>query len=309
MIEGIKLQLYPNNKQKAIFSKMFENSRFLWNIMLDMTKERYSNNPKLKLLNGFALNNLLPFLKKEYPFLKDSDSSSLQVDNENLVKAWRSAFTNPKYFSKPLFKSKNFPKKSYTGKSRLIILKKRYIKIPKVGVIKCSDTDQIKGKIKRYTVSLSHGKYYLGLQLEVPDRPPLPKTGKSIGIALSGSELAVLSNGIILENFKNNPHKQGRYEDKAENRHKDYLHKLTKKLVRDYDIIVMEDFKNITIGEQQLTNPSWNKFKSMLTYKCSWAGKRLIFVAPLHSNQARLEGAYDLNELAKRILKRGSLLN
>lgn len=47
----------------------------------------------------------------------------------------------------------------------------------------------------------------------------------------------------------------------------------------------------------------------MLTYKCSWAGKKLILIAPLHSNQARLEGAYALNELAKRILKRGSLLN
>ena len=309
MIEGIKLQLYPNNKQKAIFSKMFENSRFLWNIMLDMTKERYSNNPKLKLLNSFGLNNLLPFLKKEYPFLKDSDSSSLQVDNENLVKAWRNFFNNPKYFSKPRFKSKNFPKKSYTGKSRLTILKKRYIKIPKVGVIKCSDTNQIKGKIKRYTVSFSHGKYYLGLQLEVPDRLPLPKTGKSIGIALSGIELAVLSDGTVLENFKNKYHKQGRYEDKEENRHRDYLHKLTTKLVRDYDLIVLEDFKNITTGNRQLTNPSWYLFKAMLTYKCSWAGKKLILIAPLHSNQARLEGAYALNEIAKRILKRGSLLN
>ncbi len=47
----------------------------------------------------------------------------------------------------------------------------------------------------------------------------MPKTGKSIGIALSGIELAVLSDGTVLENFKNKYHKHGRYEDKEENRH------------------------------------------------------------------------------------------
>lgn len=304
MIKGIKLQLYPNREQEAALFQMFENSRFIWNTMLGMVEERYKNNPNLKTLNNFALNNLLPCLKQEYPDLKKSDSSSLQIDNENLAKAWRSFFTNPKFFRKPRFKSPKYPKQSYTGKSRLTVLKRRYIQIPKLGVVKCSDTRQIEGKIKRYTVSCNRGKYYLSLQVEVPDRLPLPKTGANIGIALSGVELAVLSDGTVLENFKNKYHKQGRYEDKAANRHKDYLHKLTTRIVRDYDVIVMEDFKTIK-ENPRLNNPSWQLFKSMLTYKCLWAGKQLILIAPLHSNQARLEGAYDLNEIAIRVLKRG----
>ena len=303
MIKGVKLRLYPNQKQKAALAQMFENSNFVWNTMLSMVLERYKNNPELKILNNFALNNLLPCLKQEYPQLKKSDSSSLQLDNESLAKAWRNSFTNPKYFRKPRFKSSNYSQ-SYTGKSRLTILKRRYLRIPKIGIIKCSDTNQIEGKIKRYTVSLNCGKYYLSLQVEVPDRLPLPKTGENIGIALSGVELAVLSDGTVLENFKNKYHKQGRYEDKAENRHKDYLHKLTTRMVKDYDVIVMEDFKTIK-ENPRLNNPSWQLFKSMLTYKCSWAGKELILITPLHSNQARLEGAYDLNEIAIRVLKRG----
>lgn len=299
MIKGVKLRLYPNQKQKADLVQMFENSNFVWNIMLRMLLKRYKNNPELKTLNNFALNNLLPCLKQEYPQLKKSDSSSLQLDNENLAKAWRNSFTNPKYFRKPRFKSSNYSK-SYTGKSRLTILKRRYLRIPKIGIIKCSDTNQIEGKIKRYTVSLNRGKYYLSLQVEVPDRLPLPKTGENIGIALSGSKLAVLSDGTVIDNFKNKQQKKSHND----NRHKDFLHKLTTKIVRSYDLIVLEDFKNIR-ENPKLTNPSWQLFKSMLSYKCSWFGKELILIDPLHSNQARLEGGYDLNELAERILKRG----
>lgn len=299
MIKGVKLRLYPNQKQKAVLVQMFENSNFVWNTMLSMVLERYKNNPELKILNNFALNNLLPCLKQEYPQLKKSDSSSLQLDNESLAKAWRNSFTNPKYFRKPRFKSSNYSQ-SYTGKSRLTILKRRYMRIPKIGIIKCSNTNQIEGKIKRYTVSLNHGKYYLSLQVEVPDRLPLPKTGENIGIALSGSKLAVLSDGTVIDNFKNKQQKKSHND----NRHKDFLHKLTTKIVRSYDIIVLEDFKNIR-ENPRLNNPSWQLFKSMLTYKCLWAGKQLILIAPLHSNQARLEGAYDLNEIAIRVLKRG----
>ena len=299
MIKGVKLRLYPNQKQKADLVQMFENSNFVWNIMLRMLLKRYKNNPELKTLNNFALNNLLPCLKQEYPQLKKSDSSSLQLDNENLAKAWRNSFTNPKYFRKPRFKSSNYSK-SYTGKSRLTILKRRYLRIPKIGIIKCSDTNQIEGKIKRYTVSLNRGKYYLSLQVEVPDRLPLPKTGENIGIALSGSKLAVLSDGTVIDNFKNKQQKKSHND----NRHKDFLHKLTTKIVRSYDLIVLEDFKNIR-ENPKLTNPSWQLFKSILSYKCSWFGKELILIDPLHSNQARLEGGYDLNELAERILKRG----
>lgn len=299
MIKGVKLRLYPNQKQKAALVQMFENSNFVWNTMLSMVLERYKNNPELKILNNFALNNLLPCLKQEYPQLKKSDSSSLQLDNESLAKAWRNSFTNPKYFRKPRFKSSNYSQ-SYTGKSRLTILKRRYLRIPKIGIIKCSDTNQIEGKIKRYTVSLNRGKYYLSLQVEAPDRLPLPKTGENIGIALGGSKLAVFSDGTVIDNFKNKQQKKSHND----NRHKDFLHKLTTKIVRSYDIIVLEDFKNIR-ENPKLTNPSWQLFKSMLSYKCSWFGKELILIDPLHSNQARLEGGYDLNELAGRILKRG----
>ena len=92
MLQGIKLRLYPNYKQQLLLKQMFGNSRFLHNKMLDMMNERYKNNPFLPTLNWVALNNLLPLVKQEHPHLKDSDSSSLQVDNQTLIKSWKNFF-------------------------------------------------------------------------------------------------------------------------------------------------------------------------------------------------------------------------
>lgn len=66
-----------------------------------MMNERYKNNPDLPMLNWVALNNLLPLVKQEYPHLKESDSSSLQVDNQTLIQSWKNFFANPKQFGKP----------------------------------------------------------------------------------------------------------------------------------------------------------------------------------------------------------------
>ena len=202
MLLGFKLRLYPNKEQKVLLGQMFGNSRFLHNKMLNMMNERYKNNPDLPMLNWVALNNLLPLVKQEYPHLTDSDSSSLQVDNQTLIKSWKNFFSNPKHFGKPQFKSRKHSRQSYTGKSKVKVIAKRYMKLPKIGIIKTSKTGRVDGVVKRYTVSLEpSGKYYLSLQVEVPDKQPLPKTGKAVGIDLGVSDLAILSDGIKFSKF------------------------------------------------------------------------------------------------------------
>ena len=202
MLQGVKLRLYPNKRQAILLRQMFGNSRFLHNAMLGMMQERYRNNPDLPILNWVTLNNLLPLVKQEFPHLKDSDSSSLQVDNQTLMQSWRNFFTNPKHFGKPRFKSRKSPKQSYTGKSKVQVVAKRSAKLPKIGAIKTSKTGRIEGAIKRYTVSLEpSGKYYLSLQIEAPDKVVLPKTGKAVGIDLGISDLAILSDGTKFPRF------------------------------------------------------------------------------------------------------------
>lgn len=125
---------------------------------------------------------MLKLLKKEYPFLNNSDSSSLQVVNEFLTQSWKNFFQDKTgKVGKPRFHSRKYLKKSYIGKLIIKIAGRRYLKIPKLGYIKTSKTGILQNiKIKRYTVMLEPtGKYYLSLQAEILKTKAFSKTKKS----------------------------------------------------------------------------------------------------------------------------------
>ena len=190
---------------------MFGNDRFVWNQMLAMMNERYKNNKKLPFLSKFKLDCLLKPLKQEYPFLKNSDSSSLQVVNASLNQAWKNFFSDKTgKAGKPRFHFRKYLKYSYTGKSVVQVIGKRYLKMPKLGYIKTSKTNILKDtKIKRYTVVLEPtGKYYLSLQVEARPVEKFNQTGKSVGIDVGVADLAILSNGLKYPSFDSSYYKK-----------------------------------------------------------------------------------------------------
>ena len=201
MIKGIKLRLYPNKFQQDQLLQMFGNNRFIWNAMLDMAKDRYKNNPSSKFVNEYGMNYLVKRLKQEYPFLKESDSSSLQVSNHYLAQSFKMLFKHCGGY--PKFKSRHSTKQSYTGKSTCKVIAKRRIKLPKLGSIKTSKTGRLEGlKIKRYTVSLEPtGRYYLSLMVDDPNIQPLEKTGAVVGIDMGVADLAITSDGYKYGTF------------------------------------------------------------------------------------------------------------
>ena len=201
MIKGIKLRLYPNKFQQDQLLQMFGNNRFIWNAMLDMAKDRYKNNPSSKFVNEYGMNYLVKRLKQEYPFLKESDSSSLQVSNHYLAQSFKMLFKHCGGY--PKFKSRHSTKQSYTGKSTCKVIAKRRIKLPKLGSIRTSKTGRLEGlKIKRYTVSLEPtGRYYLSLMVDDPNIQPLEKTGAVVGIDMGVADLAITSDGYKYGTF------------------------------------------------------------------------------------------------------------
>ena len=336
VIKGIKLRLYPNQDQQAQLWQMFGNDRFVWNQMLAMVRSRYQNNPSSHFVNGYQMDVLLKTLKQEYPFLKESDSTSLQVVNHNLDQAFQMLFQHKG--GQPRFKSRRNSHQSYTGKSKLFVAAKRYLKLPKLGYIKTSKTSQLQNvKIKRYTVSHDPtGRYYLSLQVEA-EADQLPKTGKTVGLDVGVADLAISSDGIKYGAFNarwlekqatewqsryakrrhranaavrqwNHNHKtvklelddyqnwqrarvmKARHQQRIANQRRDYLHKLTTDLVKQYDVIVIEDLKTKNLQKNHhlakaIANASWYQFRTMLQYKCEWYGKQLVVVKPNYTSQ------------------------
>jgi len=332
VLKGIKLRLYPNQTQQNQLWQMFGNNRFVWNQMLEMAKYRYKNNPSSQFINGYQMDALLKALKQEYPFLKESDSTSLQVVNHNLDQAFQMLFKHQGGY--PRFKSKRASKQSYTGKATITVVAKRYIKLPKLGLIKTSKTGKLNSvKVKRYTVSYdATGRYYLSLQVEA-EIDEFTKTGAVVGLDVGVADLAITSDGvkygtfnakwlekqainwqrkfskrrdqatIVVRQWNHNKNHIGkielddyrnwkrakqiksRYQQKIANKRKDYLHKITTDLVKNYDVIVIEDLrtKNLMRNHhlaKSIANASWYQFRSMLEYKCAWYDKQLIVVSP-----------------------------
>ena len=337
MIKGIKIRLYPNKSQQNQLLQMFGNDRFVWNQMLGMAKQRYQNNPSSQFVNSYQMDALLPRLKQEYPFLKESDSTSFQVSNQNLDQAFKMLFKHQGGY--PRFKSRRIAKQAYTGKSTISVVAKRYLKLPKLGSIKTSKTNQLTNcKIKRYTVTLDPtGRYYLSLTVDDPNIRPLEKTGAVVGIDMGVADLAITSDGYKYPKFEANWYEQqanktqskfskrkhqatvqvrqwnhnhkdikqelddysnwqkarqqkARYQTKIANKRKDYLHKITTELVRNYDVIVIEDLKTKNLLKnhhlaKSISNNSWYLFREMLEYKCKWYGKQLVVVSPNYTSQ------------------------
>ena len=195
-LKGIKLRIYPNLEQQDKIIANFGYNRFVWNQMLDMTIQRYENNPEAPFLNAFALNNLIKQLKVENPFLKDAESTSLQNTNHDLIEAYKKFFREHKGF--PKFKSRKFPKQSYQSNSvdRNIQQIGNRIKLPKLGLIKFKCGRKIEGKIKKATIRLSAtGKFYAILLVD-NEVQELPKTHYSVGIDMGVSDLMVTSDGV-----------------------------------------------------------------------------------------------------------------
>ena len=113
---GIKGQITLNQTQQQLVMQNIGNARFVWNQLLDMWNKRYENNPALPPLSEYTLNNLLPLLKKEFAFLKISDSTSLQQVSADLAGSFKKFFRNPAHFKHPRFKAKYRSKMSYSSK-------------------------------------------------------------------------------------------------------------------------------------------------------------------------------------------------
>ena len=299
-----KFRLKPNSEQKILLAKHFGCARFVFNHFLAERQEEYKNEGKSS--NYYTQQARLAELKKgEYEWLKEVNSQTLQVALRNMDTAYQNFFKKKSGF--PNFKSKKSKNTFSVPQNCSVDEYKIYIPKFREGIAYFKDR-KVKGVVKSMTLSLTpSGKYFVSILTE-QQYEPIAKTGKVVGIDLGLKDFVITSDGEKYKNNRfltkyqnklaiaqkhlsrkqkgsNNFEKQrvkvARLYEKVSNARKDYLHKVSLDLVRNYDIVCLEDLnvkgmmKNHRLA-RQISDVAWGEFVGMLTYKADLNDKEIV---------------------------------
>ena len=291
------------DSQKELLEKHFGCNRFIYNTFLKKKQEEY-----LSSGNGLTYSKCCKILKElkdnEFEWLSEVNSQTLQQSIQNLETAYGNFFRKKSKFP-------SFKKKSNNQSFRVpqhISLKDNKIQIPKFkGGIPITLHRKIQGEIKSVTISKTPtNKYFASILMEVPKKST-PKTGRSVGIDLGITDFIVTSDAEKVKNpnfsrglkdklkthqkhlsrktkgsnrYKRQRKKVARIHEKITNSRNDFQHKLSHRLISDYDLISLETLavKNMVKNRclsYSISDSSWSSFVSMLEYKAQWYGKQI----------------------------------
>ena len=306
VLKAYRFRIYPNEEQKHFFVTTFGCVRFTYNHLLVARQQ----------LDGGKLTPAA--LKKDYPFLKATDSLALANAQRNLEKAFRRYYTGKSDY--PSLKNKSNPLQSYTtnNQGQTIYLSDGYLKLPKLkSLVAVNCHREIKGTIKSATISSRNNEEFFVSFLCVEEVEPLPKTLKTIHLVYSPDKLLesseykppTLCNQEQLldkidraqrklkvrgksarkrrvplayaKNYQKQKEKLSRLQLSCREKKENYFDQVSYAIVRQFDFIhVTKELLFETLPDQPLyfSKADWQIFLKKLEYKAEWYGKELTYV-------------------------------
>ena len=315
MYKAYKFRIYPNDEQKIFINKTFGCSRYVYNYYLNKIKtEGYKN-------SSDNIKDYTNVLKYNSPFLQEIDSIVIRKSLFNLEDAFKKLFNKtggyPKFKSKYSKNSYNTTavNRIYKNKKYCNIeldLENKRVKLPKLKWVKIKgyrNLKNINGEIKNATISKeATDKYYVSVLIEIDKKIEKVEPQSIVGIDLGVKKLLTLSDGTIYDNNKyilkyekrikrkqrelarkvkgsKNYYKCKRelavLYSKLANSRKYYIHKITKEITREYDIITCENLKTkemIINGKEnklssKIQDATFSEILRQLSYKSKYKGK------------------------------------
>lgn len=307
--KSFKFRLLPTPKQEILLTKHFGCTRFIYNYFLTEKQKHYLTNQETLNFNKCAGHLVAKKKEINFEWLKEVNSQSLISALMCLETAYGNFFKKRCKF--PRFKSKKH-KNTFSVPQHVVLKNLNTVQIPKFKEgIKFVKHRDINGEIKSATISKSaSGKYYISFLCVAKKPNTFKKTKKSIGIDLGIKDFLITSEGQRYCNFnflkkyekklkrkqkilsRKQKESKGRNKariavakiyEKIANSRSDMQHKISSKLIKDYDLIAIEDLnikgmvQNSHLSKA-ISDVAWSSFVTKLKYKANWYGKEVIII-------------------------------
>lgn len=318
-VRVFKYRLYPSKSQERNLFRVLSSARHLYNMAL--AERRYAWEFERRTVTLKDLEGLAKHYRAVMPYGKQMFSQTAQSVVKQVDTAFQAFFARvkagqtpgyPRFKQRTQFNSFEF-KQYGTGAS----IDGRRLKLFGIGRVPVRWHRPLEGKIKTLRVLHRAGQWFALFACEVPRPLPLPKTRRSLGIDVGLSALITTSEGDKVDhpryyregqkrlrllqrslqrkakrslNRRQALLKVQRQHAHVANQRRDFLHKLSHRLVKHCDLMALEDLRLPNMMRNRplsksILDAGWGVFKELLTSKAESAGREVIFVNPAHTSK------------------------